>query len=69
MWIYWKEECRYCVNQSNCEYKRQMINFKTALAYMEKSVKGIYGTLKFNCDYFVVDEEEYRKDHVGDCEG
>lgn len=69
MWIYWKEECRYCINQNGCEYKRQMINFKTALAYMEKSVKGIYGTLKFNCDYFVVDEDEYKKENIGDsCE-
>ena len=66
MWIYWKEECRYCVNRNRCEYKRQMIDFKTALVYMKKSLKGIYGTLKFNCNYFLLDADKYEEENIGE---
>ena len=66
MRIYWKEECKYCQNREDCKYKKQMTEFKEALSYMEKSARGIYGRLRFNCDYFVVDEEEYWKNNIGE---
>ena len=49
--IYWKDECKYCQNREYCVYKKHMTDFKEALYYMEKSAKGIYGRLRFNCDY------------------
>lgn len=67
MFIYWKEECKYCINNKDCPYKNQMKNFKEALSYMEKSVKGIYGRLKFNCDYFVIDKDKYWDENTGEC--
>ena len=59
--IYWKEECKYCKNQEDCKYKKQMTEFKERLHNMEKSEKGIYGRLRFNCDYFVFDEKNTGK--------
>lgn len=67
--IYWRDECKYCKNYENCEYKHRMKNFKEALYYMECSVNGVYGRLRFNCDYFVVDEEKYWKDNIGETKG
>ena len=66
MWIYWREECSYCINRKNCQYKDKMIEFKNKLHNLEKETKGIYGSLKFNCDYFMVDEEKYWNDNIGE---
>lgn len=66
MKVYWRDECKYCVNREGCSYKKHMKNFKEALYYMERSAKGIYGRLRFNCDYFVIDKEEYWKDNIGE---
>lgn len=67
MWIYWKEQCKYCKNRENCEYKKKVSKYIEALASLENLADGVYGTTKFTCDYNVIDEEEYRKNHVGEC--
>ena len=43
--VYWRDECKYCQNREYCVYKKHMTDFKEALHYMEKSAKGIYGSL------------------------
>ena len=64
--VYWRDECKYCQNREYCVYKKHMTELKEALHYMEKSAKGIYGRLRFNCDYFLLDEKEYWKDNMGE---
>lgn len=39
------------------------------LRYLEKVSTGVYGTTRFNCDYFVLDTEKYLADNPGDCQG
>ena len=65
MWIYWKEQCHYCLNRNNCEYKPRMGEYIAALDAIDDH--GVYGSLKFNCDYFCVDEEKYWAENRGEC--
>ena len=60
MWIYWVEQCKYC-KQCNCdkEYKAKVNNYINKLQHLEKITTGVYGTLKFNCDYFIFDKDKY----------
>ena len=61
MWIYWKEQCRYCKNSADCKYKKKVMKYIEALSSVDSLADGIYGSTKFECDYFVVDEQEYYK--------
>lgn len=56
MFIYWKEQCQYCINQ-NCGYKNDVKLFINKLSQLEKETKNVYGRLKFNCDYFCIDKK------------
>lgn len=66
-WVYWKEECDMCSNRTNCEYEENARKYRKDLAKVKSS--NVYGTLKFNCDYFVLDEEKYDKENPGECCG
>ena len=62
-WIYWKEQCHYCKNNPCCEYKEAMFQYIEDLEAV-KPIKNIYGTLKFICDYFIIDKEKYEKENL-----
>lgn len=68
MWIYWKEQCKYCQNRIDCQYIDKMQELMNNLYAAEHSVKGVYGTLKWTCDYFYFDENEYMAINCGECE-
>lgn len=68
MWIYWKEQCKYCQNRIDCQYYDKVQQLIENLYQAEHSVKGAYGTLKWTCDYFYFDENQYKADHIGECE-
>ena len=65
--VYWKEECKYCVNRENCGYKEKVEEYKNKLIELEKQTKGIYGSTKFNCDYFVCDNKKYFEENFLGC--
>ena len=66
-WVYYKEQCQYCKNRVNCEYKEKVKKYIKDLENIDS--KGIYGTTSFWCDYYVIDEEEYWKHNTGECCG
>lgn len=63
MWIYWKDQCKYCQNSTNCNQYDNVQELMEKLSQVDKSVKGAYGTLKWTCDYFYFDEKAYMKEH------
>ena len=66
MWIYWVDQCKYCKNSNSCGYVEKVKELTDKLIKLEKETKGVYGEIKFNCDYFIVDEEEYWKHNIGE---
>ena len=70
MYVYWVEQCKYC-KQHSCDegYKAKVMEYIKKLRYLEKVSTGVYGTTRFNCDYFVFDTEKYLADNPGDCQG
>ena len=68
MWIYWKEQCKYCSNYENCSYYNKAKELISKLDNIDRHTTGIYGTLKWTCDYFMVDENKYYILNPGDCE-
>ena len=75
LWVYWKDQCLYCMNREKCEYKNTVIDYIQRLREFEKNYfticcgQNIYGTTDFWCDYYIVDEEEYLKRQPADCCG
>lgn len=67
-WVYWKEECKLYKNE-NCGYRENTVKLREDLGALEKSAKGVYGTFKFNCDYFEYDETKDHKQSDGCCQG
>lgn len=67
MWIYYREQCEYCKNQKDCEYIQKAQELMKHLDLVERQYKGVYGTLKWTCDYFNFDEEKYFKANLGEC--
>ena len=66
MWIYWVEQCKYCKNQNDCSYETKTNFFINQLKQLEQNTKGVYGTLNFKCDYFLMDDEKYMKLNIGE---
>ena len=62
-WVYFKEQCDYCLNRHNCEYTKKVKKYIENLDALDSS--GIYGTTTFLCDYYILDEQEYNKN--GEC--
>jgi hypothetical protein len=65
MWVYWMEQCDYCVNKYDkdeklCKYYEPLQKYMKDLCAVE-SILPVYGTLAFKCDYNVIDEELYYK--------
>ena len=64
-WIYWKEQCFYCLSRHDCNNLLRVRNYIEELCKVND--KGIYGTLEWKCDYLVFDELKYKKLNVGEC--
>ena len=69
MWIYWLEQCDYCVNKIRedgklCEYYDSLQQYIKDLRAV-KPITPIYGSLNFSCDYNVIDEELYYEKNPG----
>lgn len=63
--IYWKEQCDFCLNRENCEYKEKVKQHMQKIDSLDS--KGIYGTTSFWCDYYNLDEDAYWKNPIGEC--
>ena len=63
------ESCSWCKNEKNCQYNRRHME------YTREAVKNIsyctkaYCIAKVTCDYYVKDEDKYRKHNIGECNG
>ena len=62
-YIYYKEQCKYCLEKGKCDYQKKTQIFLDAINGIEHLASGVYGSLNFRCDYFNLDELEYRKDN------
>lgn len=60
-YIYYKEQCKYCLKQGKCAHQKKMQTFLDAINGIEHLASGVYGSLNFRCDYFDFDELAYRK--------
>lgn len=64
-WIYWKEQCEYCMNRSTCPYPENQESMES-LKKWEKENK-FWGSLKLICDYCVFDKDKYYLDNPPEC--
>ena len=64
-WIYWKEQCEYCMNRNTCLYPENQESME-ALKQWEKENK-FWGSLKLICDYYVLDKDKYYLDNPPEC--
>lgn len=64
-WIYWKEQCEYCMNRNTCLYPENQESME-ALKQWEKENK-FWGSLKLICDYYVLDKDKYYLDNQPEC--
>ena len=62
-YIYYKEQCNYCINKGKCDYEKATKTFVDTIGCVEKLAKGVYGSLSFKCDYFDLDHLAYDKDN------
>ena len=62
-YIYYKEQCKYCLKKGKCDYQKNTQTFLDAINGIEHLASGVYGSLNFRCDYFNLDELAYRKDN------
>ena len=64
-WVYWKEQCKYCVNATPV-CKKNLKNYIEKLDAV-KPINPVYGTLEFKCDYFIFDKDKYYRENAGEC--
>lgn len=64
-WVYWKEQCEYCMNRNTCPYPENKESME-ALKQWEKENK-FFGSLKLICDYYVLDKDKYYLDNPPEC--
>ena len=62
--VYWKEQCRYCVNGMFCKYRDAVELLEARLKVVDMETSGCYGTLSFWCDYFKADEDKVKSEQV-----
>ena len=55
--VYWKEQCKFCVNSMYCKYRDAVELLQAKLKVVELETDGCYGTLCFWCDYYREDAE------------
>lgn len=64
-WVYWKEQCEYCMNRNACPYPENQESMEM-LKQWEKENK-FWGSLKLICDYYVIDKDKYYLDNPPEC--
>ena len=62
-YIYYKEQCKYCLKNGKCDYQKKTQTFLDAINVIEHLANGVYGSLSFKCDYFDLDRLAYNKDN------
>ena len=62
-YIYYKEQCKYCLKNGQCDYQKKTQTFLDAINGIEHLANGVYGSLSFKCDYFDLDQLAYNKDN------
>ena len=62
-YIYYKEQCKYCLKNGKCDYRKKTQTFLDAINGIEHLANGVYGSLSFKCDYFDLDQLAYNKDN------
>ena len=62
-YIYYKEQCKYCLKNGKCDYQKKTQTFLDAINGIEHLANGVYGSLSFKCDYFDLDQFAYNKDN------
>ena len=62
-YIYYKEQCKYCLKNGKCDYQKKTQTFLDAINGIEHLANGVYGSLSFECDYFDLDQLAYNKDN------
>ena len=62
-YIYYKEQCKYCLKNGKCDYQEKTQTFLDAINGIEHLANGVYGSLSFKCDYFDLDQLAYNKDN------
>ena len=52
-WVYYKEQCEYCLNRERCGYTEKVQAYIEKIEALDSS--GIYGTTACWCDYYNLD--------------
>lgn len=60
-YIYYKEQCDYCINKGKCEYEKKTRTFVETIGGVESLASDVFGRLSFKCDYFDLDELDYNR--------
>ena len=53
--IYYPEQCDYCLKRGGCDYEKKTRLFLATLCGFDRLTHGVYGSLNFACDYFDLD--------------
>ena len=56
MWVYWKNECKVCLDRNKCSYRKDTEAYKEQISSIKPI--NVYGSLSWKCDYFILDEKE-----------
>ena len=63
-WVYYQDQCDLCLSdRDGCSYYYGTQQLLDALRWLDKNVKGAYGSLDFKCDYFRLDENKLVKEY------
>lgn len=68
-YIYYKEQCDYCINKGKCGYERRTRTFVETISGVTSLASGVFGSLSFKCDYFALDKLAYNKAYPPECDG
>ncbi len=62
-YIYYKEQCNYCINKGKCDHEKRTRTFVETIGGVERLTSGVFGSLSFKCDYFDLDQLVYNRDN------
>ena len=68
-YIYYKEQCDYCINKGKCDYEKRTRTFVETIGGVERLTSGVFGSLSFECDYFYLDQLAYNRANPPECRG
>lgn len=67
VWIYWPDQCRLCKgyffrSENKPCAKEATQEYIDSIRKIEREFRGVYGTTRFVCDYFSLDDEKFHSD-------